>query len=118
MSQKPKPPPGREQCVVGIISRPNISLLWFKARPTNSSFFRAARARESPPCSPSLDAAASRSTMNRVVKEQLYIGGDALPWGKVHQFVELTISRSIYHLVTAARRDQLSFFDRGIIDQV
>jgi predicted ATPase len=56
--------------------------------------------------------------MNRVVKEQLYIGGDALPWGKVHQFVELTISRSIYHLVTAARRDQLSFFDRGIIDQV
>ena len=34
------------------------------------------------------------------------------------QFLELTISRSIHHMVTAARRDRLSFFDRGIIDQV
>jgi predicted ATPase len=54
----------------------------------------------------------------QVVKEQLYIGGDALPWGNVSQFLELTISRSIHHMVTAARRNQLSFFDRGIIDQV
>jgi predicted ATPase len=54
----------------------------------------------------------------QVVKEQLYIGGDAVPWGNVSQFVELTISRSIHHVVTAARRSQLSFFDRGIIDQV
>jgi predicted ATPase len=46
----------------------------------------------------------------QVVKEQLYIGGDALPWGNVSQFRELTISRSIHHMVTAARRDQLSFF--------
>jgi predicted ATPase len=45
----------------------------------------------------------------QVVKEQLYIGGDALPWGNVSQFVELTISRSIHHMVTAARRDRLSF---------
>jgi len=54
----------------------------------------------------------------QVVKEQLHIGGDALPWGNVNQFVELTISRSIHHMVTVARGDQLSFFDRGIIDQV
>ena len=54
----------------------------------------------------------------QVVKEQLYIGGDALPWGNATQFVELTISRSIHHMVTAARGDRLSFFDRGIIDQV
>jgi predicted ATPase len=54
----------------------------------------------------------------QVVKEQLYIGGDALPWGNVNQFVELTISRSIHHVVTAASGDRLSFFDRGIIDQV
>ena len=54
----------------------------------------------------------------QVVKEQLYIGGDALPWGNWNLFVELTISRSIYHIVTAARRDRLSFFDRGIVDQV
>jgi predicted ATPase len=54
----------------------------------------------------------------QIVKEQLYIGGDALPWGNVSQFLELTISRSIHHMVTAARRNRLSFFDRGIIDQV
>jgi predicted ATPase len=54
----------------------------------------------------------------QVVKEQLYIGGNALPWGDWRLFVELTISRSIYHIVTAARRDRLSFFDRGIVDQV
>ena len=54
----------------------------------------------------------------QVVKEQLYIGGDAVPWGNVSDFVELTISRSMHHMVTAARRDRLSFFDRGIIDQV
>jgi predicted ATPase len=53
----------------------------------------------------------------QVVKEQLYIGGDALPLGNVSQFVELTISRSI-HMVTAACRNQLSFCDRGITDQV
>jgi hypothetical protein len=47
------------------------------------------------------------------VKEQLYIGGDALPWGGWSLFVELTISRSIHHMVTAARGDQLSFFDRA-----
>lgn len=54
----------------------------------------------------------------QVVKEQLYIGGDALPWGNVGQFVELTISRSIHHMVIAARNDQVSFFDRGIVDQI
>ena len=54
----------------------------------------------------------------QVVKEQVYVGGDALPWGNWSLFVELTISRSIYHMVTAARRDRLSFFDRGIVDQV
>lgn len=54
----------------------------------------------------------------QVVKEQLLIGGDALPWGDVDLFLELTISRSIHHLVEAARGDRVAFFDRGIIDQV
>ena len=54
----------------------------------------------------------------QVVKEQLLIGGDALPWGNVDLFLELTISRSIHHLVEAARSDAVAFFDRGIIDQV
>jgi predicted ATPase len=54
----------------------------------------------------------------QVVKEQLLIGGDALPWGNVDLFLELTISRSIHHLVEAARSDRIAFFDRGIVDQV
>ena len=54
----------------------------------------------------------------QVVKEQLLIGGDALPWGNVDLFLELTISRSIHHLVEAARNDRIAFFDRGIVDQV
>lgn len=54
----------------------------------------------------------------QVVKEQVLIGGDALPWVNAAQFVELTVSRSIHHLTNAARADRLSFFDRGIIDQV
>jgi predicted ATPase len=54
----------------------------------------------------------------QVVKEQLLIGGDALPWGNLDLFLELTISRSIHHLVEAARSGTIAFFDRGIIDQV
>ena len=49
----------------------------------------------------------------QVVKEQLYIGGDALPWGNVSQFLELTISRSIHHMVTAARRHLMACFRRA-----
>jgi predicted ATPase len=54
----------------------------------------------------------------QVVKEQLYLGGDALPWANVARFVDLTVSRSIHNMVMAARSCRLSFFDRGIIDQI
>src|SRR6202789_198261 len=54
----------------------------------------------------------------QVVKEQLLIGGDALPWENLDLFLELTISRSIHHLIEAARSNTIAFFDRGIIDQV
>jgi predicted ATPase len=54
----------------------------------------------------------------QVVKEQLLIGGDALPWANLDLFLELTISRSINHLVEAARSDVITFFDRGIVDQL
>jgi predicted ATPase len=53
-----------------------------------------------------------------VVKEQLYLGGDALPWANVARFVDLSVSRSIHNMVMAARSGRLSFFDRGIIDQI
>lgn len=53
-----------------------------------------------------------------VVKEQRAIGGRALPWDDLDLFLELTISRSIHHLVEAARGDRIAVFDRGIVDQI
>lgn len=54
----------------------------------------------------------------QVVREQLAIGGDALPWANVDRFLEFTISRSIDCLKEAARSDGISFFDRGFVDQL
>ncbi len=54
----------------------------------------------------------------QVVKEQLHVGGDALPWADAAQFIELTVSRSMHNMIVAARSGRLTFFDRGIVDQV
>ncbi len=54
----------------------------------------------------------------QVVKEQIFIGGNALPWADAGKFVELTISRTMHNMISAARTGRLTFFDRGIIDQV
>ena len=54
----------------------------------------------------------------QVVREQLFIGGRALPWDDAAAFVELTVSRSIHAMTMAARGGRLCFFDRGIVDQV
>lgn len=52
------------------------------------------------------------------MKEQQLIGGTALHWADASAFVELTISRSIYNMVMAARLGRTVFFGRGIIDQI
>lgn len=54
----------------------------------------------------------------QIVKEQLFIGGDALPWADLDGFIALTVSRAIYNLVSAARAGRRAVFDRGIIDQI
>jgi predicted ATPase len=54
----------------------------------------------------------------QIVKEQLFIGGDALPWNNMEKFVEISIARSMHHMIRAARSGRLSFFDRGIVDQI
>jgi predicted ATPase len=54
----------------------------------------------------------------QVIKEQQYIGGDAIPSADAARFLELTASRSIHNLISAARAGGLAFFDRGIVDQV
>lgn len=54
----------------------------------------------------------------QVIREQHFIGGDAVPAGDIDAFVALTVSRSIFHLVRAVRHSGITFFDRGIVDQV
>jgi predicted ATPase len=54
----------------------------------------------------------------QIVKEQLSIGGDALPWENVLKFVDHAIVRSMHNMILAARDNRLAFFDRGIIDAV
>jgi len=53
-----------------------------------------------------------------IVREELESGGDAVPWGDLNRFLELTITRSMQNLLDAARSDRIAFFDRGIIDQI
>ena len=53
-----------------------------------------------------------------LVREQLEIGGDSMPWTNAERFLEITISRSIKNLLEAAQSDRIAFFDRGIIDQL
>lgn len=54
----------------------------------------------------------------QIVKEQLFIGGSALPWVDPLGFAALAVSRSMHHLALAARSDRRAFFDRGIVDAV
>ncbi len=54
----------------------------------------------------------------QVVKEQLHIGGDALPWADAAKFIELTVSRTMHAMIRAGVSGELAFFDRGIIDQI
>jgi predicted ATPase len=52
----------------------------------------------------------------QIVREQLAIGGDALPEESPLRFVELVVSRAIAQRVAAARAGRIAFFDRGPID--
>lgn len=51
----------------------------------------------------------------QIVKEQIAINGDALPWSNPEKFLDLALSRYI-HQFNSQRGQRLIFFDRGIID--
>ncbi len=51
----------------------------------------------------------------QIVKEQMAINGDALPWSNPEKFLDLVLSRYIL-LFNSQKQQQLIFFDRGIID--
>jgi predicted ATPase len=54
----------------------------------------------------------------QVIREQAYIGGDAIPTRDLLKFLELTISRTMHQMINAASTESLIFFDRSIVDQV
>lgn len=54
----------------------------------------------------------------QVVKEQQFIGGDALPWDNIEKFVELSVSRAMFHYNTACLALLPTFFDRCIVDTI
>lgn len=52
----------------------------------------------------------------QIVKEQDWIGGDALPWDAPTKFAELALSRGLHQRITAAAAGGLAFFDRSIVE--
>ena len=54
----------------------------------------------------------------QVVKAQLAIGGDGLPWANVERFIALCVELAVEKWDEAQRRGGVSFFDRGIVDAV
>lgn len=52
----------------------------------------------------------------RIVQEQEEADADALPWVDLGQFLDLALARYIHDFNSGG--DQLTFFDRGIIDAV
>lgn len=54
----------------------------------------------------------------QIVKEQISIGGDGLPWANTAKFVELCLSRAMFHYNSAVPKEKPAVFDRSIIDPV
>lgn len=54
----------------------------------------------------------------QIVKEQLSVDGDGVPWKNATKFAELCVSRAMYFYNTAARLDGPVFFDRSMIDNI
>ena len=52
----------------------------------------------------------------QIVREQDWIGGDALPWTAPVKFAELLLSRALHQRITAAGAEGLAFFDRGVVE--
>lgn len=52
----------------------------------------------------------------QIVREQLFIGGPALPWQDERAFAGLVISRAMDQLRQAGGRDGVTLFDRGLVD--
>lgn len=54
----------------------------------------------------------------QIVREQLHLGGDGLPWTDALKFVELAASRTMHQFNTALPAGAPVFFDRSLVDLV
>lgn len=54
----------------------------------------------------------------QIVKEQLLIGGDAMPWANAARFVELAASRAAWQFNSAKPGDKPVVFDRSLVDVI
>jgi predicted ATPase len=54
----------------------------------------------------------------QIIKEQNYIGGDAIPSKDAYKCMELCISRTMHNMISAAATTSQVFFDRSIVDAV
>ncbi len=54
----------------------------------------------------------------QIVREQMHIGGDALPWADAGRFVELAAARTMHFFNRTAPPSGPMFFDRSLIDLV
>lgn len=52
----------------------------------------------------------------QIVKEQLAIGGDSLPWENMANFLKLALSRYLYQFNAKQASGKFIFADRGIVD--
>lgn len=52
----------------------------------------------------------------QIVREQLHIGGNGLPWTDAQRFVDLAASRTVHLYNTTRVADGPVFFDRGLVD--
>ena len=52
----------------------------------------------------------------QIVREQDWVGGDALPWSEPLKFAELVLSRGLHQRITEAAESGMVFFDRSIVE--
>ncbi len=52
----------------------------------------------------------------QIVREQMHLGGDALPWTDATKFVALAASRTMHLFNTTVPDERATFFDRSLVD--
>ena len=52
----------------------------------------------------------------RIIREQMLLGGDALPWGNTRLYTEWMLEGSVQDFVAEGEATGIRFFDRGIPD--